>query len=93
MKKDTVKQIPMLVANPQTGKYIDLNPLWKILNDQYGTVINVAEVIDDAIRYISLSAVPDDDAFCSDDHQAAIYNLYCLRDTFRDMVKFKEGGE
>ena len=83
----------MLVRNPKTGKYIDLNPLWEILNEQYGTVTEVAEVIDNAIRYISLWVTPDDGGVYVDDHRAAIYNLYCLRDAFRDMVKFKEGGE
>jgi len=93
MKKDTKNQTPMLVANPKTGKYIDLNPLWEILNEQYGTVTDLAQAIDNDIRYISLSAVPDDQSFCSFDHQNAIFNLYRIRDAFRDMVKFKEGAE
>ena len=93
MKADDKKQEPILVENPQTGKYVDVRPLFEVINVIFGgQVLSLAENIDNAIKFIALNSLRDDES-SRIDYQDAIFVMYEMRDAIRGMVKFKEGGE
>lgn len=94
MKANDNKQEPILVKNPQTGKYLDINPLLTFINGLYnGKVQELIEDIDDSIKYTSLNSVNEDNEMDPLDYKTTIYTLYGLRDAIKGLIKFKEGGE
>lgn len=80
-----MKNAPVLVQNPYTGKYVNVLPLFDLMNgaDEMSGH-GVAMEVDDVIRFLCLEVVelPNEVQVLKGD---ALYNLYRLKDAFEGM--------
>lgn len=86
-------QKPNLVLNPQTGKYFDINPLIQFLGVYEGSLIEASNTVDDIIKFVATNT--DTEGFDSPqsdvlNFKRSLFNLYAIRDMFKEMTKFKE---
>jgi len=82
---------PILVKNPNTGKLINLNPLFSTafqLSDGKDFMLkNIKNKIDYAIRYLSTNEFRDDH-FLSGCTKELVHDLYEIVDMFDEMENF-----
>lgn len=98
MQVSEKKTAPIWVKNPQTGKELNVAPLFRLMNENHFSLSgNRDELIchiDTTVRYIANDTVPDclysADAITLFRNQTNAFNsLYRLRDAFEEMEEKK----
>jgi hypothetical protein len=91
MENQNTSQMPSLVKDPAGTEFVDINPLFQMVNDRYDRDFNyLAETIDDAIQYISYTISEEMSKSDILAYHNAISNLYNVRNVFRAMTNFKK---
>ena len=94
MQKPEKSPAPIWVKNPETGKEINVEPLFRLMNEHYNSVSKNADElrchVDTVIQYVANETVPEwlhsADAVTLFRNQTKAFNsLYRLRETFEEM--------
>ena len=90
MTRDVNKLEPILVKNPKTGRYVNVAPLFELVNIEYeGEFTELADAVDRGAVTFAGSA---SEVMQHSHLEAAgiFYNLFGLRDAINNMAEYKE---
>lgn len=90
MRTEEEKLEPILVKNPETGRFVNVAPLFNLVNDEYqGDFKQLADEIDHgAVTFAGSASEIMQDAPL--EATRIFYNLFGLRDTIKNMLEYKE---
>lgn len=81
---------PILVKNPDTGRLVNVAPLFSFVNENHGgEFYNLAKSIDSVIEKVSCAKI-DDDSIDAFDRMCMMQTLYNLRNNITNMAEYKE---
>lgn len=84
------EKLPIMVENPYTGRYVNIQPvleIMRVLAEENVTPAGVAKALDKAIRYIALTIGEECTAF---ERNCSLFDLYRIRDAFEASTEFKK---
>ena len=89
MSKNTKE--PILVLNPESGRYINIAPLVEFVNEDYlGHFYEMSKGVDAVIKLLACTPFAQDEGGDNVEIASRFSFLYSLRDVINSISEFKE---